>query len=296
MPATPSTLRRRHSVLALLLSLVFLTATAGTAVAGPPGDRGKPDRGRDSYVAMGDSFSAGTGTGLPDLDPECQRSSLAYAPMIDAERFDTSLTFVACGFGVTTQGLIDTQVQFLDRQTDVVTVSVGGNDLGFATLAGTCILGTLEQCLGLTAQTEAFVQTVLPGRLDAAYDAIADRVRKAEVIVVGYPRFYAEDYVPCPNSFGIEAAEAAALNALVEELDAVIADRAAAAGFTYVSVVEAFTGHDMCAPEPWVNGFFAPTLFDRYHPTPDGYRDGFMPLVMAEMEQLRPSVSQRKGR
>jgi lysophospholipase L1-like esterase len=290
--ATPSSSHRHRSVLALLLALVFLTATAGAAAAGPPEDQGKPDRGRDAYVAMGDSFSAGTGTGLPDLDPACQRSSLAYAPLIEAERFDTSLTFVACGFGVTAQGLIDTQVQFLDRQTDVVTLSVGGNDLGFATLAGTCIGGTLGQCLGLTAQTEVFVQTVLPGRLDAAYEAISDRVRQAEVIVVGYPRFYAEDYVPCLSSFGIEAAEAAALNDLVETLDTVIADRAAAAGFTYVSVVEAFSGHDMCAAEPWINGFFAPTPFDRYHPTAAGYRDGFMPLVMAEMEQLRPSVSQ----
>ena len=132
MSASPSPLRRRRSVLALFISLVFLAATAGSAAAGPPDDRGKPDRGRDAYVAMGDSFAAGTGTGLPDLDPACQRSSLAYAPLIDVQRFDTSLTFVACGFGVTTQGLIDTQVQYLDRQTDVVTVSVGGNDLGFA--------------------------------------------------------------------------------------------------------------------------------------------------------------------
>jgi lysophospholipase L1-like esterase len=288
----PSQHRRSRSFLALLTSLLFLLTATGAAAAGPPDDRGKPDRGRDAYVAIGDSFAAGTGTGLPDLDPACQRSSLAYAPLIEAERFDTSLTFVACGFGVTTQGLIDTQVQFLDRQTDVVTVSVGGNDLGFSTLAGVCIGGTTEQCLGLTAQTETFVQTVLPGRLDEAYDAIRDRVRKAEVIVVGYPRFYAEDYVPCLNSFGIQAAEAAALNDLVESLDVVIADRATAAGFTYVSVLEAFTGHDMCAPEPWVNGFFAPTAFDRYHPTVAGHSDGFMPLVMAEMEQLRPSVSQ----
>lgn len=292
MSASPSPVRRRRSILALILSLVFLTTAAGAAVAGPPDDRGKPDRGRDAYVAMGDSFAAGTGTGVTDLDPACQRSSLAYAPLIEAERFDTSLTFVACGFGVTTQGLIDTQVQYLDRQTDVVTVSVGGNDLGFGTLAGTCIAGTLQQCLGLTAQTEAFVQTVLPGRLDEAYDAIRDRVRKAEVIVVGYPRFYADDYVPCPNSLGIEAPEAAALNDLVETLDAVIADRAAAAGFTYVSVVGAFTGHDMCAPAPWINGVVAPSRFDAYHPTAAGYRDGFMPLVMTEMEQLRPSVSQ----
>jgi lysophospholipase L1-like esterase len=288
----PSRLRLLGSA---LLALALVGGTAAHALAGPPEDRGKPDRGRDAYVAMGDSFAAGTGTGLPDLDPACQRSSLAYGPIIDAERFDTSLSFVACGFGVTTEGLA-AQLPALDRQTDFVTVSVGGNDLGFATLAGTCILGTTEQCLGLAGQAKAIAQTVLPGRLDAAYAGIQDRVRRAEVIVVGYPRFFAEDYVggspECPGSLGITTEEAVALNDLVDTLDLVIAERAAAARFTYLSVVEAFTGHDMCAAEPWINGVLPATPLETYHPTAAGHRDGFAPLVLEAMETREPWVSQ----
>jgi lysophospholipase L1-like esterase len=286
---TPS--RRHRPLVALLLGAALALTGSGAAAAYVPDAAAQPDRGRDTYVALGDSFSAGNGTGLPDLDPACYRSSLAYAPLVAAERPDTSLTFVACGFGVTTQTVVDTQVGVLDRQTDFVTLSVGGNDLGFAQLAGTCVLATELQCLGLTAQTAAFVETVLPSRLDATYDAVRERVRKAEVVVVGYPRFFAADYVPCLQSQGITAVEAAALNDLVETLDAVIADRAAAAGFTYVSVVDAFDGHDMCAAEPWVNGVVAASQADVYHPTAAGHRDGYAPLVAAELEKRRPSVS-----
>jgi len=270
-----------------VLAATLLSATGAAAAAGPGGT---PDRGARTYVAMGDSFAAGNGTGLPDLDPACRRSSLAYAPIVAAERERTDLAFVACS-GATTRTVLDTQVAALDRGTDFVTLSVGGNDIGLGPIARACVLGTEAQCLGVAAQATAFTTAEMPGRLDAVYAAVGDRVRKAEVVVVGYPRFFAENFVPCQNAFGITATEAAALNDLVDTLDAVAADRAAAAGFTYVSTVDAFTGHDICAPDPWVNGIIAPTQFDAYHPSVAGYRDGYAPLVAAELETRRPSVS-----
>ena len=292
--AVRSTTRTWREVLtrlpAVLLAAALVAAGSTSAHAAPPDGAGKPDRGRDAYVALGDSFASGNGTGVPDLDPGCYRSSLAYAPLVSGARFDTSLTFAACS-GATTQTFVDTQVDVLDRQTDFVTFSVGGNDLGFATLVGVCVGGTEPQCLAAAAQAEAFVRTVLPGRLDAAYDAVRDRVRKAEVVVVGYPRFFAENYVPCQQSQGITATEAAVLNDLADALDVVVADRARAAGFTYVSVVDAFTGHDMCAAEPWINGVLVPTPADAYHPTAAGHRDGYAPLVAEQLTKRRPSVS-----
>lgn len=289
--STTRTWRQVRTLLPVALLAVALVATGGaSAQAAPPEGVGKPDRGRDAYVALGDSFSAGNGTGVPDLDPGCYRSSLAFAPVVAGARPDTSLTFAACS-GATTQSFVDSQVPVLDRQTDFVTFSLGGNDLGFATVAGICVQGTERQCLGAAAQAGAFAQAVLPGRLGTAYDAVRDRVRKAEVVVVGYPRFFAEDYVPCAQSTGITAAEAAALNDLVDTLDAVVADRARAAGFTYVGVVDAFAGHDMCAAEPWVNGILVPTVSDAYHPSAAGHSLGYAPLVAEQLTKRRPSVS-----
>lgn len=293
MPVRPTTRTWRQVLTrtpAALLSAALVVAGGAAAQAAPPDGVGPPDRGRDDYVALGDSFASGNGTGVRDLDAACYRSSLAYAPLVAAARPDTTLSFLACS-GATTRTVIDTQVQALDRQTDFVTISVGGNDLGFGSVAGACVLATEAQCLGAAAQAGAFVEAVLPGRLDATYDAVADRVRRAEVVVVGYPRFFAEDYVPCPQSQGITPTEAAALNDLVDALDAVVAERARAAGFTYVSTVEAFTGHDVCAPEPWLNGSLVPTTADAYHPTAAGHRYGYAPLVAEELADRRPSVS-----
>ena len=261
--------RRLPLAVVAVLAATLLSATGAGAVAGPGGT---PDRGAATYVAMGDSFAAGNGTGQPNLDLQCRRSSLAYAPIVALERERTNLAFVACS-GATTRTVLDTQVAALDRGTDFVTLSVGGNDIEFGTIARACVAGTEQQCLGLAAQATAFTSAVMPSRLDAVYSAVGDRVGKAEVVVVGYPRFLAENFVPCPNAFGITATEAAALNGLVDTLD------------------DAFTGHDMCAPEPWVNGVIAPTQFDAYHPSVAGYRDGYVPLVAAELETRRPSVS-----
>lgn len=285
----PGPRSRTRPLLAVLLTALLL-GPAAVAQAAPPDGVGKPDRGRDSYAALGDSFASGNGTGLRDLDPACYRSSLAHPALVAGSRPDTALTFVACS-GATTQTVLTTQVQVLDRRTDFVTLSVGGNDLGFATVAGVCVAGTDAQCLGAAAQAGAFAQSVLPGRLDGVYDAVRDRVRRAEVVVVGYPRFFAEDYAPCAQSQGITPAEAAALDALVDTLDAVVADRARAAGFTYVSTVEAFTGHDMCSAQPWVNGVLVADRSDAYHPTAAGHRDGFAPLVAEQLQKRRPSVS-----
>jgi lysophospholipase L1-like esterase len=295
MSTTRSRGRVRRSAVASALGVLLLVTAAGAATADPGG--ATPVPAQDVYVAMGDSYSAGTGTGYFDIDPACQQSSLGYPALVAAERLDTRLTLVACGFGVTTQTLIDTQVDVLDQHTDFVTMTVGGNDLGFATIAGACVYGDDTTCLAVAGQASQFMATQLPSRLDAAYDAIRARVHKAEVVVVGYPKFYADDYVPCYDSYGITEPEAATLNELVVGLDAVIGNRARAAGFTYVSALDAFTGHDMCATEPWVNGVVsAPTQADVYHPTAAGYADGYAPLVLAAMAKRHPSVSQVHAR
>ena len=285
-----------RTLLAPLVGALLLAVAAGPAAAASGPDVTLPPPARDAYVAMGDSFSAGTGTGQFDLDADCQRSTLAYPALIGAQRPNTMLTFVACGGGVTTETMVKTQVPALDQSTDFVTMTVGGNDIGFAPIANTCIGGTEQQCLGIVAQARGFVATELPGLLTTAYDAVRARVHKAEAIVVGYPKFYADDFAPCLQAYGITAPEAAALNELVTDLDAVIADEAKAAGFTYVNPLGAFTGHDMCAAEPWINGVFAPTQADVYHPTAAGYANGFTPLVLSAMQTREPSVSQVHGR
>lgn len=261
---------RRRSWLATLTTIPLLAfAWTGTAEA-----RGN----LDEYVALGDSYASGNGTGNPDLDWGCYRSSDAYAAIIDRERPRTTLDFEACG-GAVTGDVIDGQTRALSRKTDYVTISIGGNDVGFVNLILSCWSAWDEgSCLSTADSVNERIAGELPTRLDATYADIAARAPGAEVIVVGYPRAFSGD-LSCAQANGISAAEATALNGVSDHLDAVIGDRARAAGFTYVSVIDQFTGHDVCANDPYLVGKYAWNISDIYHPTASGHRNGFTPLI-----------------
>ena len=48
------------------------------------------------YVALGDSYSSGTGTDDYDLSASCQRSSLSYPALWAAQQGTASFAFAAC--------------------------------------------------------------------------------------------------------------------------------------------------------------------------------------------------------
>ncbi|MEX2476229.1 SGNH/GDSL hydrolase family protein [Marinobacter sp.] len=237
----------------------------------------------DEYVALGDSAASGNGTGNPDLDYNCFRSSDAYAPIIASERDNTQLKFVACS-GATTDDVVDSQIAALSKKTDFVTLSVGGNDVGFIELILNCGFYWDEwQCLHTADEIHRRIDEELPAKLDQAYAAIKKKASKATIMNLGYPRFFGSD-VSCWTARGITSTEAEALNGISDHLDRVIAGRAAQAGIIHLSVIEQFTGHDVCAADPFVMGKDVTFLRDVYHPSKAGYRDGHMPLIRAIME------------
>src|SRR3990170_2158558 len=90
-----------------------------------------------TYVALGDSYSSGTGTRTYISDgTSCQRSARAYPPLIAASKFLT-LNFRACS-GARVADVASTQLSALGTGTNYVTVSVGGNDAGFAAVLTEC--------------------------------------------------------------------------------------------------------------------------------------------------------------
>ncbi|WP_034274621.1 SGNH/GDSL hydrolase family protein [Haloechinothrix halophila] len=255
-------------------AMVGAVAAATVALAAAPAHGASSEE----YVAMGDSAASGNGTRLPDLSLSCYRSSKAYGPMIAEERADTTLSFPACQ-GAETGDIVNAQVTSLSAETDWVTVSIGGNDIGFADLILNCMNHWDEaKCLATVDDVNRKIEEELPAKLDKAYAAINDAAPNATVMTIGYPRFFGDD-ISCPDADGSTAKEAEALNGVADNLDAAIADRSAAAGFTHVSVIEQFTGHDMCADLPYVNGKMELNAADAYHPSPEGYKDGFKPLI-----------------
>src|SRR4051794_24291911 len=104
---------------------VALTATgAAPAMAG------------ERYVALGDSYSSGTGT-RTYFDSGCQRSVYAYPSLVDTQRANTDLVFAACS-GAKTADVLNNQVSNVTSTTRWVTITIGGNDAGFSSVITTC--------------------------------------------------------------------------------------------------------------------------------------------------------------
>jgi hypothetical protein len=260
-----STLSSRAVRLGALLSSSFVLAVAAAPAA----------VGADRYVALGDSFSSGVGTGSYTLSSSCRRGVFAYPWLVAQQRANTALTFVACS-GADTADLLSSQIGSVTPDTAIVTVTIGGNDIGFADLIVQC---TLANCSSALDNTRASLGTVLTPRLDAVYSAIRSRALAAAVVVLGYPRLFSGS--SCFGTLGISSTERAKANQLADALDLLTSQRAAAAGFTYRSAVAAFTGHAVCSSSAWVNGLNLFNTVESYHPNRNGNSIGYTPLVRA---------------
>ncbi|GAB7050138.1 SGNH/GDSL hydrolase family protein [Catenuloplanes indicus] len=252
---------------ALRLSVTFTTVLAAITV-GPAAHADAPV----DYVALGDSYSSGTGaTGATG---SCMRSPNGY-PQLWANRHETSsFAFVACG-GATTDDVRATQVASLSAGTDLVTITIGGNDAGFAAGAISCVLGSDQVCLGVVEAARAYIRTVLPGRLDRTYADITARAPSAEVVVLGYPRLF--ETGACPG--GLSLVKRQALNAAADDLASVTAARAQAAGLTWADTRPIFAGYGVCAGTPWINRVNLLNLTSTFHPNNAGYASGYLPAL-----------------
>jgi lysophospholipase L1-like esterase len=246
----------------LACSLVVLAVPAGAVAA-------------DRYVALGDSFSSGVGTGSYTLSSSCRRGVYAYPYLIFQQRLNTALDFVACS-GATTSDLMANQIQAVTPTTAIVTVTIGGNDIHFADLIVQCTLG---DCSAALDSTRASLATTLNSRLDTVYAAIKNQAPNATVVVVGYPRIFGT--TSCFGSLGISATERTKANQLAVDLDALIAARATASPFlfTYQSALAPFSTHAVCSLAPWLNGLNLFNTTESYHPNRNGNSQGYAPLV-----------------
>src|SRR5688572_13104512 len=111
-------LRKGGGIFACALALALTGATTATA-----GER---------YVALGDSYSSGTGT-REYYDSGCQRSNYAYAKIVDVERANTDVVLAACS-GARTGDVLANQVSSVTSTTRWVSITIGGNDAGFSSV------------------------------------------------------------------------------------------------------------------------------------------------------------------
>lgn len=222
-----------------------------------------------TYVAMGDSYSSGLGTREYYAESGiCRRSPHAY-PVKVAPRIGHVLRFVACS-GARTEDVLNNQLGPLSVSTSRVTISIGGNDAGFASVIKSCARPWPWTCWGDIGAARSYIRNTLPGRLDSVYAAIDRRAAAATVAVVGYPWIF-NGHETCDLGASISAGERAELNQTAELLASVTRGRARAHGFAYVDPIPPFAGHAVCDPMEWVNGLSLP-IGESYHPNRAGHQ------------------------
>ncbi|MDT3398390.1 SGNH/GDSL hydrolase family protein [Streptomyces sp. B1866] len=269
--------RAKLALTTAVAAAALLAPTVANATAGPAaGDT------YQRYVALGDSYaSMGSLTEMyTDPDTGCIRSHDNYPAMVKKALSPAAFMDATCA-GAVTADVLDKQLATVTPDTDLVTLSIGGNDIGFAVIALTCGSRGLVSPFGHPCQdyynqngTDQIAETIAltAPKIDAVLAAITQRAPHAKVVVAGYLRLLPVEG-GCWPSMPIADGDVRYLTGVQDKLNAMIADRAKAAGATFVNPGEA-TGHDACQLpwNRWIDGVLPLANGTPVHPTAAGQR------------------------
>jgi len=179
----------------------------------PVGYEGEQIRSRfvPSYVAMGDSYTSGEGnppfeygTDVSNVNG-CHRSSLAYPRLLqnDPDLEFGPTAFVACS-GATTASIVGTgqwnespQADALTDETEIVTLTIGGNDIGFSDYVLGCTVACGPGTPIYTAMMNGINQPAFKTNLIYTFEEILDAAPNADVYVADYPYLADENATIC---------------------------------------------------------------------------------------------------
>ncbi|MFD8938499.1 SGNH/GDSL hydrolase family protein [Streptomyces sp. NPDC059578] len=267
---------RRSRLAACTAAFTSLLVAAGLTLTGAAAAQAAPRAAATGYVALGDSYSSGLGAGAYEgASGSCKRTPRAYPALWAAANSPSSFHFTACS-GARTGDVRTKQLGPLGSGTGLVSITVGGNDAGFSDVMSTCVTESEKSCLDRIATARRYVDSTLPGHLDELYEAIADRAPRAEVVVLGYPRFYK---LSGSCIAGLSERERSAINSASDHLNGALAKRAADHGFTFAGVTGRFAGHEICSGDAWLHSLKLLSISESYHPKAAGQSRGYLPAL-----------------
>ena len=253
------------------------------------------------YIALGDSYTAGPL--IPNNNGEplgCLRSDRNY-PRLVAQAYGVGVVDASCS-GAETEDMTQPQgvspgpnpPQFdrLTADTQVVTVGIGGNDIGFSSIVQDCValLGDFQQpCRDdyvVNGNDEISNRIAATAPLVAGVlDGIHTRSPNAHVYVVGYPAILPETGNGCWPTMPLTSTDVSYLRAKEKELNAMLAAQAAADGSRYVDVYTPSIGHDACTSSGtrWVEPIVPGNVAASVHPNARGM-EGMAAAVKAAID------------
>lgn len=261
-----------------------------------------------SYMALGDSFTSGEGAYnyVPETDTaenKCHVSRQSYPYLIGAQA-NLSTYSVACSgariddishraqkhqtspansSGSLLPGIKPESGYLRELLPSLITVSIGGNDIGFGDKQKQCLApGT---CLASYEDRQELVDEMdrqLP-RLTSLYQQIRQSARSnTKIYAIGYPQV-ADMAGDCPLNVPLDQDERKLVGQIINYFNTVIAAAAARAGIAYVEVGDSLLGHRLCEPSvaAAMNGIvlgndlpfrFGPIGNESFHPNQFGHR------------------------
>ncbi|MFC9971377.1 SGNH/GDSL hydrolase family protein [Spirillospora sp. NPDC127200] len=264
------------------------TAALALVAAACTGTAAAVERAPQRYVALGDSFVAGPL--IPNLHGTpvgCLRSDRNY-PSLVAARLGAALTDVSCSGAetvdmaapqVTPLGTNPPQVSAVTAGTDLVTLSIGGNDIGFGEITVTCGLLSIADPVGAPCAArygdtlDRRVAETAP-KVGAVLREVRARAPQARILVVGYLRLMPER-PGCWPLAPVAQGDLVFLDGLQRSLNGMMARQAEANGAGFVDAYEGGLGHDMCAApdRKWVEGIVLTAPAAPVHPNAAGMRE-----------------------
>lgn len=284
---------KRSSV--LLGTAALLAASALTGPAGAQSAATYPQ-----YTALGDSYAAGAG--VPNSSGgSCMRSDHNYGSLVATALGVADYRDVTCS-GAKTAHLsaaqsddAPTQLNAVTADTDLVTLTMGGNDLGTSVLGvvdviGACLVAGVTDWLGEPCHDVYADRRFDPGtwswvwendqliaRIDATGPQLAAEIRKikakapgAKVLLVGYPSVFPDNEWTCFGKQPLAVGDVAYLRGIIVRLNAMLAGTAAANGATYVDAFTPTKGHDICSDQRWIEGLIPGSPAVPFHPNAAG--------------------------
>lgn len=268
-------------------------AEAPTTLAATTSSRNLDVSSIGRYVALGDSYAAGPLVPLQTGQPAgCLRSNQNYPSVLAKSAGQKDFVDVSCSGAKTDDfsapqpvnpGPNPPQYDALDGSEGLVTMTIGGNDIGFGEIITKCASISSTNLLGAACKDfyNRGGSDELTGRIEAtaskisdALDEIKERSPQARVAVVGYPSILPDTGPGCYPIVPFSAGDVAYLRATEKKLNAMLAEQASDAGVDYVDTYTPTIGHDACQlpGKKWIEGLVPTAPAAPVHPNALGER------------------------
>lgn len=205
-----------------LTGVIAFVAAVGLALGGAASATAAEGDAQEVYhvVQMGDSYSAGNGAGDYYGDPAAYRSHRSWANLYAdwlATQPNLPVQYVSYAHsGAETSDILSTQLPQVSSDTDLVMFTIGGNDVGFATIVEDCFLVGYRSADGCRTSVDTAAAD-LPAVATATRKILDELAAKlspdAQIVILGYPLLATDtpyilcDYhVICWGSYKYDAA------------------------------------------------------------------------------------------